>query len=290
MSLLDRKRFGLVLRGFSKSSDQVAKNVIQLRAAITKASSLVIGGKKVFSEILVLIASDPNYPDCDCGETAAALRQSTDASQNIEIAEVKHGDLFCGALNYGVMRLARKRIDYVTIMSHGVADYLSMPVMEQTFEAFELGALVVGVAINELSQSIFEGRLANTFTTYDVPALGSVGLFDLRASQPRKNDPTTEYLRGWNVDKGDVYYPRAGVEEIIPLLRLVRMYGPCIAPIQPFGSPEWKIPDPVQDLEGFKREIAKMGTKLQRQAAHAAFEGCSLDVLKGGVMEHYRRF
>jgi hypothetical protein len=261
-----------------------------MRAAIAKASSLMIGGKKVFSEILVLIASDPNYPDCDCGETAAALRHEGDKALNIDIREVKRGDLFCGALNYGMMYLARKRIDYATVMSHGVTDYLSVSVMEQTIEAITRGALVVGVVINELSQSIKEGRVANTLATFDVEALGSVGLFDLRASQPRKNDPTAEYVRGWNAEKGDVFYPRAGVEEIIPLLRLVRMYGPCIAPIVPIGMPEWRTPDPVTDPEGYRREIAKMATKELRQAAHAAFEHGSLEMLKGGVMSEYRRF
>ena len=98
-------------------------------------------------------------------------------------------------------------------------------------------------------------------------------------------------MRGWDERQGDVYYQLAGVEEIIPLARLVETFGPCIAPIVPRGAgvQRYKVPDPVRDPELWRRHVAKMGTKYERQVALLSQIGKDLSFLKGGVMPTYRR-
>lgn len=292
MSVLDRSRFGAILRVFSQSPQQVEGNVEQVLEAAKAAAELEIGGRKVFSKILILVAADPAYPDCDCGETLPALLRELPRGGRIEAHAIERGDLFCGVLNYGMAKLARAGVDYGLVMSHGAKDYLRPDTMEQLLKALEAGAKVTGIAIEELSQSILEGRIANTFAIWDILALQSVGGFDPRASQPRKDDQTAPYLRGWDPKKkGDVYYPRAGVEEIVPLIRLARVFGSCIAPLVPAGTAQWHEPDPVTDPEGYIRSRSKLGTKLARQIALAAPESVDLQsFLMGGVMEQYRRF
>jgi len=83
-----------------------------------------------------------------------------------------------------------------------------------------------GVAINELTPSVLEGRLANTFCLWDNLALLSVGGFDLRAAKPQRIE-RAHYMRGWSKDKGEVFYHLAGVEEVIP----TRPFGRNLRPL-----------------------------------------------------------
>ncbi|HEY4488745.1 MAG TPA: hypothetical protein VJB97_04470 [Candidatus Paceibacterota bacterium] len=289
MSILREKRFGLVLRVFAKTPEQVELNAEQVLAAYQEAAGLWVRGRPFFNSVLILVARDKDYLDCDCGETAAYLRKKLPPKAASDVLEVRHGDLFCGVLNYGIARLLRDRIDYVAIVSHGALDYLRSEIIEKMVDAHEKGAAVTGVAIDELSQSIREGRIANTFAMWDAVKLMTVGGFDYRAAQPKK-DSQIPHVECWNADKGQLSYPKAGVEEIIPLIRLGRTFGPCIAPIVPRESAEWKAPDPEKDPEGHTRHISKMGTKHERQAWHAMSEGADISVLKGFVMPEYRTF
>lgn len=285
MKIRSRKRLGLILRVFARTPGVVARNAEDVLSAARKAEDLKDSQGNIFSSILILVCADTTRVDCDCGDTAAYLRKQVGVGGAIEVHEVAHGDLSCGVLNYGVATMLRDRIDYVAILSHGVAGYLTRSTMERCITALEKGARVVGVAINELQDQILEGRIANTFAVWDAKALMSVGGFDLRAAWPKKNDPTSLYLRGWNVEKGEVFYPRAGVEEIIPAIRLAQDYGPCIAAFVPEGAPIWKRPDPALDPVGHDREVKKMGTKLERQMAMALSVGADLSVLRGGLMK-----
>ncbi len=281
------------MRAFSKTEDQVENNAGQVLNAARGAANWIKADKsKFFSEVMILIPRDESRIDYDCGKTASALEEmlrmqppdEDKFTSNISIHEVKHGDLFCGVLNYGVTKLLREGIDYVGIISSGASSYLTAENMNAIYQAFEGGAKAAGLAIEELQQSILEGRLANTFAFWDAIALMSVGGFDLRAQQPKKDDRTAPYLRGFG---SDLYYPLAGVEEIIPLTRLVSTFGPCIAPIKPAGAAVWKAPNPATDPEGAARHQKKMGTKFERQAALAASVGADLSYLQYGVMEQY---
>jgi hypothetical protein len=183
------------------------------------------------------------------------------------------------------------------ILSTQVSSYFNNETIEKMLEAIDFGALVVGVAIDELTDSIMQGRIANTFALWHNKSLMTVGGFDLRASKPRKDNKTTLFLEGWNSEKeekegdGGVFYHLAGVEEIIPLIRIVRIFGNKIAPILPQGNDikEWVTPNSKDDPVGYARHLKKMGTKLQRQTAFAAFENADLSLLEGGVMPQYRK-
>lgn len=295
--LLDRKRFGLILRVFAPKAELVPNYVAQVKKAIDIAMSVSIGGKQLFSQTDVLVSSDKRFTDVDCGETAPALRETLKECAYLKVREVNYGDIFCGLLNYGITIQLRNRIDYSCILSIQVASYLNNETVLAIIAAIEAGAKVVGVALEELQDSILQGRIANTFAVWDNIELMSVGGFDLRARKPYKDDLLAPRLRGWSQQReqdtgsGEVYYHQAGVEEILPLIRLVELHGPCIAPILPRGDKyKWVAPDSVSDREGFERHMEKMGTKLGRQSTHAASLNTDLSFLKGGVMPLYRRF
>jgi hypothetical protein len=202
--------------------------------------------------------------------------------------DFKRGDLFCGILNYGVVSQLTKRIRYSCIMSPEAIDYLTTENLTAMIGAFNNDVAVAGLAINELTESILEGRIANTFAIWDNRALMSVGGFDLRAAKPR-DDRTAHYLRGWHAEKGDVFYHLAGCEEVIPLARLVDLLGPCIAPILPADqTARYQAPSPATEPDLWARHMAKLGTKTERQSALLASVGYDLSYLKGGVMPAYR--
>lgn len=290
-SLHQKKRFGAILRVWSARPEDVQGNVEQVVEAARAAEALSIDGQKVFRKVLVLVAADPAFIDHDCGQTLAALRKAVPfKSKNVIHAQaVDKGDLFCGVLNRGIGTLAVAGIDYAMVLSHGAKEYLRPDTLEQMMEALKAGARVTGIAIKELKQSVLEGRIANTFAIWNVQSLIDVGLFDRRAAQPRIDDLTANYVRSWNNEHGfNYYYPRAGVEEILPLIQLVRDHDECIAPIVPRGEAKWQAPDRLKDSQGYDRHVNKMETKYRRQFGFADKESCDLDFIKGGVMEQYR--
>lgn len=289
--LLDRKRIGAVLRGFSNKPEAVPATVANLIKAARAIQAISINGKG-FDCVDIVLPMDDQFGDNDCGHTLQPLLHAIpdDLKGFVHVDPVQQGDIFVGLLNGAIMRQTRHRIDFTFIISHGVADYVTNENVSAMVDAFENEALVTGIAIAELTESIMHGRIANTFAAWDNAALGTVGLFDARARKPRKDDKLVHHMRSWDKNKeGETFYHLAGVEEIIPLVRMVELYGPCIAPILPgSNNKQWVRPDPVKDPEGFEREMKKMGTKSERQAAFAAMVGADLSFLKGGVMPNYR--
>lgn len=285
MEFLRQKLFGLILRVFSPKPELVGKTVEQVTATIEMANAVQFKDKSVFSRIDVFISADERYGDTDCGDTANALEKVTAVYPNMYVSEVRRGDIFCGMLNYGVALHLRNGIDYSMILSSGVKDYLTTENVMAMIAALEGGARVTGLAITELAPSILDGRIANTCAIWDNLSLMTVGGFDLRAAKPLKDDRLANYVRGWSTEKGEVFYNAAGVEEIFPLVRLVKMYGPCIAPILPKTGARWFVSD---DPEAQKRQQEKLGTKFERQMRWLAAEDVDMSFLKGGVMPAYR--
>ena len=297
MKLLDQKRIGLIIRAFNTKPELVEDRSLRVISTIKKALELSVMGRSVFRRIDVLIPIDPRYSDCDCGETASCLRRlvgenfSPTDVEKIKVSEVAHGDVFVEVLNYGISRQLRDRIDISVIISSGVNAYLTPENMQALLEPFNRGARVAGIAIDELAELTMKGRIANTFAAWDTVALGQVGMFDLRAAKPAKDDKRTLYLAGWSDEKaeadgnGEVYYHRAGVEEIIPLIRLGRTFGPCIAPVKPVGEGfHWVIPDPIKDPEGYLRHLKKIATKQTRQEAWMYEERVDPSFLEGKLL------
>lgn len=292
-SFLARKTVGVVLRTFAAKEEDVPKRVAAIRQMVDLVRGVRIGDASLIRNIDVVVFADTRFgARADCGKTAAGLRDELQGDKKVFVSEVRHGDLFCGVLNYAVARQLRSGMDYTAILSTEVGSYVNTDTFMALVEALCAGAKATGVALNELAPSILEGRLANTFCVWENDALVQVGGFDLRAAMP-VDDKLAHYMRGWSSEKKDhVYYALAGVEEVIPLARLVETFGPCIAPVLPRGEgiKAYEVPDPVTQPDLWKRHISKMGTKYQRQVALLAAIGCDADYLNGGVMPVYRTF
>jgi hypothetical protein len=271
---MDRKAFfsrdktGLILRTFVTSPWQVADRVEMLYQTIYRALEFRFENLRLISRVDVLVWADERYGRADCGETAPALRRRFDRYEStVAIHEVKKADLYCGLLNYGIATQTRAGCDYSVIASSEAYSYWTEETITAMVEAVCCGARAVGVAINELTPSVLEGRLANTFCMWRNVDLLTVGGFDLRAAM-------------------------IGVEEVIPLARLVEYFGPCLAPILPQGPgvQECRVPDPKTEPDLLARHMTKMSTKFKRQAELLALVGKDPSFLKGGVMPDYCRF
>lgn len=290
-AFLAEKVIGLILRVYATKESDITNRIEMIRKAIQASRNMTANGLQVIRRIDVLVWHNKKYTDSDCGLTAPAMRNEFQKEKDVHISEVQDGDIFCGILNRGVVRQIRKGVDYSIIVSADAFSYMTPKTMSDMIDAACAGAKAIPVAITELTQSILEGRGANTFMMWDNVALMEHGGFDLKAAKP-KDDRTAHYMRGWNEEKGDVYYHLAGVEEVIPLARMIETYGQCIAPIMPSceGVQGYIVPNPATQLELWERHIAKKGTKFERQFALLSSIGVDMSVLKGGVMEQYRRF
>lgn len=286
-SLTKTNRVGLILRVYARRKEDVQTRVEQVRECLLRAAQM-----GVFSRVDVMVWADPSYPS-DCGETEKALRHLNSPSAawkefkhfQVNIHEVKKGDLFCGLLNLGIALQARDRVDYSVILSPDAFSYFTPETMSLVFDAAKNGCRAIGVAINELRDSVLEGRIANTFAMWRTVSLLSVGGFDLRAAHAREGSGT-RYLKGFDQEGKEICYPVHGVEEIIPLCRLVETWKPCIGTVLPQGAgiARYVAPDPVKDPQDYARHAAKMDTKLQRQIILAALAGYDLSsFLRKGI-------
>lgn len=286
---LSKKRIGLILRTFARNEGDITGRLEMMQKMISNALDLRIEGQEIIKRVDVLIWADKRF-ESDCGKTHKIFKKKFEGAPytKVHIQEVTNGDLFCGVLNYGVAIQARGGIDYSIIASPDAYSYMNNANLLALVDAVcRKGALVAGVAINELTESVKEGRIANTFAIWHNIALQSVGGFDLRAAKA-KDEREAMYLRGWEKNKGNVFYEAAGVEEIIPLARLVDLYGQCIAPILPQGGDgamQYQVPDRDKQYELWKRHISKMGTKLERQTYMLAQIGFDPSFLKGGIIK-----
>lgn len=288
-NFLARRGVGLILRTFATKPEDVAARVKQVRELVDTVGGIRIAGTPVLKRIDVPVFADKRFGSrADCGDTADALKQEFRFDSLVTIHVVAHGDLFCGLLNFGVAQQLRHRVDYSLIMSSEARSYCNQETIEALLSAMMKGAKASGVAINELTDSIMKGRLANTFAMWDNMALLTVGGFDLRAAMP-VDDRAAHHVRGV-IEGEDVYYAIAGVEEVIPLARLVEVYGPCIAPIRSRGDgvQVYQVPDQETQRELWGRHTKKMGTKLQRQLAHLFAIRMDPSILEYGVMDGYR--
>lgn len=289
-----QKIFGLIFRSYQPKEDEIStkytlektQTLIDRALAIKKSD-----GKPFFRKIHGLIWADERFIDeHDYGKIAGPLRRQNLNNKMVKIKEVKHGDLYCGILNYGIGLQVRDKIDISVIVSPEASSYLKQEALEEFQEAFMAGAKVAGLAIKELRSSILEGRLVNTFSAWDNLSLITAGLFDSRAAKIPKYDKHGILMQGWSEEEGEVYYHLAGVEEIIPLAKLINMFGPCLAPIKPKGKGHYAIPDKNVDPEGYKRHLQKLDTKLRRQLIMLSSIGYDSSYLKGGVMPLYRQW
>lgn len=259
------KKLGIVARLFSAEPGLVDKNV-KMMLKLIEAFALV---KKTHSEIAVLdivIPTNPDFVDVDCGKTEQALWDAVGEVDWIRISTTQCG-LFCGLLNETMTKQRDEGCTHSLVVSSGCADYVTDANIANLVAAAEAGALVTGLALNELHDSIMAGRIPNTFAVWRLEELFGVGGFDLRMENALRAKPTK----------------LTGVEEMIPQLKLVRQHGKCLMPIEPVSAAVWNAPT---DAAGAQRHKDKMGSKLVRQEYAVNLEGGTLDEIRAGVMNN----
>ncbi len=294
--LLERNRVGAILRVFSNTPDSVGAQVDSSMDAVRRLLALRAGERAVFSRIDLLVSSDPDFEDTDCGLTAARLREVVKAElpdAPVFVSEIKKGDIYCMLLNYGVASQLEDRIAYSFILSHLAGSYATKENIDGLLSAMFHKARVAGIAIRELEVSISRGRIINTCAMWHNKSLATVGGFDLRAAKPALvHVHEREKVTAWSDTKalrhgdGTVEYHVAGCEEIIPLVRFVRFFGKSIRVVEAKGEGiSWKEADEKIDPKGYHRHLANLATKEQRQAKMAATEGVDLEFIERGLMD-----
>lgn len=292
--LLHSKKVGALLRCFAREVHLVDNAVTLALASVERMLSVRVRGCQFVSRVEILVPTDESYTEKDCGETAGRLRAAIAQrgwKKYVYVSEIQHGDIFVGLLNYGVGKLLQAGCAYGIILSKEAEAYFTPEAAEDLVRAAEAGALAMGVAISELTESVMQGRIANTFAMWHLLSLVQVGCFDARSAKPKKDASIKSRAEAW--DKGKLFYTydNAGAEEIIPLIRLIRTFGPCVVPIFPRGEgiKVWQAPDPNTDPEGYFRHQGKLGTKFIRQSYFAQAEQADPEMtfLKGGVMPDY---
>ncbi len=276
---------GFLIRTFATKKEQVEKRSELTVNIVEKMMATKVAGQKVFAGGNVLIFADKHFGDrADCGQMLPALTE-TIKHEAVVVEECHHGDLFCGLGNLGLVRTANRGFKWMFAISPEAASYMNEKNMTKLVEAAMNGAKAIGLAINELQSSIFEGCITNTFAMWNVEALFTVGGYDLMAAMA--DDPNhANWKRGWDSEKGFVFYPSQGVEEIPALCRMIKVYGQCIATILPSQAnrAKYKLPTNPALLE---RHIAKMSAKYARQISMAEKTGFDLSYIKGGILDGY---
>lgn len=251
------KKIGLLLRSYAKNPEDVAGVVARARKSIAHANSLHYpDGEAIFQAIVVLVPQD-----YDCGGTSRALLKEINFFEDCDVCPLVQeasGYHSCGALNVGITILDLSSFDYAVIISNKAIQSLTTETMEAMLEAFDRGAKVVGVAVDELQDVVLEGRIQNTFSGWDVQALVGVGGFDSEKD----------------------------VEEVSPTVRLIFEHGPCIAVLDPTDKTALDI---RKSADGKDRHKEVMTTKLARQLEEADRMGVGFNFIKGGIMSSYPR-
>lgn len=282
---------GALLRVYESKPEGISRRLEMAEKTLNTLRSVIVDGVPIIKEIVFLVWADPRYRGSDCGETDRALENKFLGRSSVKVLKVTHGGVYCDTLNEGIYYLNNCGKKYALILSTEAESYVNSETLTEMVDAICAGALVTGAAINEIYQSVLEGRVANTFAIWEVKALTLGGGFDAAGCEKPLDELHADWRCGFDITTNQfVYYPRAGVEEIVPLIKIFRKYGrPMIAPIVPFGAggERYNLPTDPEELDRNRRKFA---TKETRQFAHAASLGCDLSYLKGAVMPAYRNW
>jgi len=280
MKLIEREPVGIIFRTFAQNESQVPERIAMVKTAIDKALALSIEGMNVFKFVDILIPVDKRYPSSDCGLTASLIREAYSSQKRVRVHELM-GDLFCSLLNDGILIQFESKVRYSMIVSPDAHEYLTEENVRRMFSCIEeKGSLAVGLAINELRESILDGFIANTIALWHNKSLMSVGGFNLISAET-ENDKRTHYLEGSDQDGKIVFYPIKGVEEVIPLAYMVKKYGRCISAVEPLGVGHYEV---IADEDLQKRHYAKMATKRDRQDELLSLVGFHSSIIKNGLV------
>lgn len=287
LQFMNERKVGLIVRGFANDPQDIPSRVKMMDELIVKALGTDVHDRPLIGRVDIMIwANLADFPnEADSGGLAPALRTHFKDNRKVFIHEVHTGDFICSILNYGIAKQMRAGCDYSIIASAEANAYWASDVPTKMVDAACKGALGIGVAINELTQSVREGRIANTMAMWHNESLISVGGFDLRAQRP-KNDKLAHYMRGVDAEGNIRYYHLGGVEEMIPLARLVDLFGTCIACVES-SDPALQYILPNEDTHPveYARQMAKFGTKTERQIAQLVLINADFSHVRSGVMK-----
>ncbi len=284
MKFLENSKVGAATRVFVKDPKKFDEEIVKTIKSIRHMLKLNVDGDPMFSRIDALVLGDDRYVDRDCGRTLITLLDEFEDCGTVHIHEFTHGDPFCGALNECMYQQVHGGMDYTMLWSHSVTSYATEDNARAMLEALEGGALVTGMVLKELRESILAGRVLATMKIWNNQAFARIGFYDLRLGQPfetaEKDKPYSPHFMELD---GEQVYTVAGVEEIIPLIRMGRMFGrPFIAPIVPRGHGVW------DDEPDMTRERKKIDSKVKRQERAVTLEGARLADIRDLVLPAYR--
>lgn len=293
---------GVLLRTYSPRYEDVEANVKMMREVAAKLFAIPYsqGGRNPFcTRVNILVWSDDRFLDsqgnrlADCGVTAFSLRHVFLDDVQVAVHEIKHGDIYCTILNYGVARQYSILVDHSLILSKEAISYVNQETIWAMIEAMRSGALVASVAVNEIRDLVLQGCVSNTFAMWYLPSLLQVGGFDIRDAKPLPGDEphvVPYWSEGRDLSEKPLLMHDAGVGEVLPACHMFREFGhPVIAPILPQGESaqggyEQKSDDPTRAAWN----QAKFATKKARLWSILKRSGYSLDYLKQAVMPAYR--
>lgn len=224
------RSYGILVRVYTPNVEDVPKRVSRALAHVHQ----ILAVSEKFPELKRVAFLVPR--DYDCGQTYQALLDRVVAEGLTNRIEVytPPGYHSCEVLNQGLIEFSRDT-SHAIIISGKAMSYLTTSSLAAIDAAFAKGAKVAGLAVDELRDIVLEGRVQNTLAAWDIGALFSVGAFDCKTD----------------------------VEEIAPLIRLARKFGPCIAPI----DVEQGTLDVHTDVAAQERHRQVMTTKLRCQQA-----------------------
>jgi hypothetical protein len=291
--LLSRNRIGALLRIFATSEEVADLQINSALKAARKLCDIKIDGHTVFSRIDFLVSDDQRFEDSDTTNITERLRirmsEELPHCTNVRILNIKQGDIYCMLLNYGIVNHLEDRVPFSFIISHNASEYITENNIVSMLAAMQNKARVAGLAINLLEEQVRKGCIANTFALWHNKSLMTVGGFDLRSAKPRKGF-TCDMVTGTcaptkNGAEVKKTYHVAGCEEIIPLVRMINNFGPCIKYVEAEDSTLAWGAEEASDPVGYERHISKIASKIPRQKYFAGLQGVSLDYLQKGLLD-----
>ncbi len=292
---LGKNNVHLMTRLFARKAELAQSRVTSVNELLAKAHGMKIDSVSVFTNSSVLVW-DTDNPKSDCGKTYGralnVLPGPNTVNAENRVLRITHGDLFCHILNQGLFEASRAGADFVLIISAEAIDYLTVETMVEVLAAAYLEALVVGVAIHEFRASMLAGFVENTFCLWSLKHLVSVGGFDLCGNRPLDSSPLSQSDK---LPETMVHLRELTIEEIIPIVRMMqvygRTYGHIIAPVIPSGLTavaKYTPPNTTKDPEWAERHARKVKTKRERQEWILALMGLEPVDLYNMILPQYR--
>ncbi len=299
----------ILFRLYSADENKVEKKMKDISDSIENIKKIKIDNKSPFNKVHIAVWTNKNYQNSDCGKTIPLLQKQKYTlynpakvqRQKVLIHDENQGDPFSAILN-NVIRKLDKKTENVLIASPENADYFQGENIWPMFEAFERGAHVSGLAINDNNDlyyrySILQGYLSNTFCMWNIEQLCKAGYFSI--SEGIKVD-SRDYIIGYSPELGLYKYPIQGCEEIRPLVGIIennselnennqKIIKPCIAPIFPKVEAKYRSVAKEVDYAEYTRMKSKIESKPWRQTRIMNSMNIAPSVLEYAVLPYLKQ-